>query len=117
MRILLKKLAFTLLTLAIISMSAQVLFASSIHKCDAENVAALNNTSDTGSNSHCDLQKTDKICTCDDCGCDMNISNKTSITLALQSFSHYLQSPEIVTATTSIYTQHFQNPLLRPPIA
>jgi len=108
---LLRKLTYLVLTLAIVNTSVQSLYASS-HHCDETEMAAQD------TNSHCQSQKTKDACSCDNCKCDICITLQANIQSTPQPVSHYLVIADMkVTLILSQYTQRFNNPLLRPPIA
>jgi len=110
MRNLFKKLAYIVLTLAITNASLQAVYATSIN-CDEAEMA------EHADDNHCMSQKTKDVCECDNCSCDMCITLQANIQTALQTFS-YLVITDITSTTISHqYTQHYHNPLLRPPIA
>ncbi len=113
MQILLKKLACLLLTLAVVNLSVQLVYASSLHNCEQQKMTEQG----AANNSHCQPQKIEQVCSCDNCGCDMHITAQANIPSASQVFLHNLLLSDIAVDAAHQYSQHFYNPLLRPPIA
>jgi len=110
MRNLFKKLAYLFLTLVIANVSLQAVYATSFYLDQIE-------IAEQGSNKHCVSQKAKQTCACENCNCDMCITLQANIQTALQMLLDVSLTVDIATKTIPAqYTQHYHNPLLRPPI-
>ncbi len=119
MRFFLKKLAYLVLTLALANASLQTLYASNDSCSDMDMSMEMNMQMDVQANDkHCQSQKMKQPCSCENCRCDMCITLQANLpTLTSQFFLSSLLVSNIVTSTAHQYTQFYNNPLLRPPIA
>lgn len=121
MRFFLKKLAYLVLTLALANASLQTLYASndSCSDMDMSMEMSMNMEMDAQANDkHCQSQKMKQPCSCENCRCDMCITLQANLpTLTSQFFLSSLLVSNIETSTAHQYTQFYNNPLLRPPIA
>ncbi len=109
-----KKLAYILLILTIVNIPVQAFYAASSYCDDMQMEMQM---AKQESSSHCYSQKEKTLCTCDNCKCDMCIILQANTQSIAQVISHYQVTADMAaTVISPRYTQHYYNPLLRPPI-
>jgi len=113
MQIILKKLAYLLLTLALFNLSAQMFFAPSLQHHESEEIVTQINLD---APDHCQQKQLQYWVTCEQCDCDIHVTT----------FANFLSATKLFLLTETFsdntieirvqYTQPFHLPLLRPPI-
>jgi len=119
MRILLKRLAYLLLTLALTNMSVLAVYAGSIHHCDSEknDQQSLQQTHHQ-TPDHCQHKQSTKNCSCDNnCGCGIHIISQATFLPEAELFLFRKIRLENTSLISHQYSKDIFNPLLRPPTA
>ena len=113
MQITLKKLAYLLLSLALFSLSAQMLFAATLQSIEANEsiVKIKQNAAD-----HCLQKPLQTFLLCEQCTCDIHITTLANLLSATKIFLHRETFTDKTIEISAPYTQLFHRPLLRPPI-
>ena len=114
MRLITKKIILMLLMSAFLGSSTLALSASPFHICEESSAEQAEIMDVPGCHSQIESQ----YCHCNDCdgGCVSHFVAQTIILAEFSDFQDGYLHIEIASLLQQSYTQHFHNPLLRPPI-
>ncbi len=113
-----KQLALSLLMLSILSLTLSSANALSATSCEHSGTHAQSSLQSSHQNNlednHCENEK--PICDCDNCNCMPHLASSVYIDLLAQNNEYNRHLFDIKIQINHLYSQPFNNPLLRPPI-